>query len=199
MEDYFARLDAVLRITGYAVERVIPEGEWVTIMARGRARFLATGAELELPKVDIMRIRDGRILEFREYYNMPRCSPRSTRPLPVAAANFPSQIPAGGSTRDLGRKHQALQPRIAQHDPSDGLPTTAPLCTRPRHPCSPSAMTVLDGTMLGVALPGIARDLGRLPRRTATWLLNAYQLTVVTTLLPLASLGETAGLPPGSS
>jgi ketosteroid isomerase-like protein len=69
VEEYFAKLDAVLRITGYAVEQVIPEGEWVTIMARGRARFLATGAELELPKVDIMRIRDGRILEFREYYD----------------------------------------------------------------------------------------------------------------------------------
>ena len=51
------------------IEQVIPEGECVTIMAPGRARFLATGAELELPKVDIMRIRDGRILEFREYYD----------------------------------------------------------------------------------------------------------------------------------
>lgn len=53
-------------------------------------------------------------------------------------------------------------------------------------------MTVLDGAMLGVALPGIARDLGVTPA-TATWLLNAYQLTVVATLLPLASLGEIMG------
>jgi DHA2 family multidrug resistance protein-like MFS transporter len=53
-------------------------------------------------------------------------------------------------------------------------------------------MTVLDSSMLGVALPGIARELGISPA-TATWLLNAYQLTVVTTLLPLASLGESIG------
>ncbi|MBX9700142.1 MAG: MFS transporter [Acetobacteraceae bacterium] len=46
--------------------------------------------------------------------------------------------------------------------------------------------------MLGVALPGIARSLDISPA-TATWLLNAYQLTVVTTLLPLASLGESIG------
>ncbi|MBV1796399.1 MFS transporter [Siccirubricoccus sp. G192] len=80
---------------------------------------------------------------------------------------------------------------MTQHDPSDGLPT-------PRRYAAilaillSIAMTVLDGTMLGVALPGIARDLGVSPAR-ATSLLNAYQLTVVTTLLPLASLGETLG------
>ena len=49
--------------------------------------------------------------------------------------------------------------------------------------------------MVNVALPGIARTLGITPAN-ATWLLNAYQLTVVTTLLPLASLGEKLGFRP---
>lgn len=53
-------------------------------------------------------------------------------------------------------------------------------------------MTVLDGTMVNVALPGIAADLGVAPA-TATWLLNAYQLTVVGLLLPMAALGESIG------
>src|SRR3954469_13711325 len=53
-------------------------------------------------------------------------------------------------------------------------------------------ITVLDSSMLNVALPGLARTLGISPA-AATWLLNAYQLTVVTTLLPLASLGEKLG------
>lgn len=57
------------------------------------------------------------------------------------------------------------------------------------------AITVLDSAMVNVALPGIARTLGIAPA-SATWLLNAYQLTVVTTLLPLASLGETLGFRP---
>lgn len=76
-------------------------------------------------------------------------------------------------------------------DPADGLPM-------PRRAFAVTAisaaiaMTVLDGAMLGVALPGIARDLGIEPA-TAVWLLNAYQLTVVATLLPLASLGEIMG------
>lgn len=54
------------------------------------------------------------------------------------------------------------------------------------------AVTVLDSSMINVALPGLARELGVSPA-AATWLLNAYQLTVVTTLLPLASLGEGLG------
>jgi len=54
------------------------------------------------------------------------------------------------------------------------------------------AITVLDSSMVNIALPGIARTLG-IPPASAVWLLNAYQLTVVTMLLPLASLGETIG------
>ncbi|TCZ64512.1 MFS transporter [Roseicella aquatilis] len=57
------------------------------------------------------------------------------------------------------------------------------------------AITVLDSSMVNVALPGIARTLGITPA-AATWLLNAYQLTVVTTLLPLAALGEKLGFRP---
>ena len=53
-------------------------------------------------------------------------------------------------------------------------------------------VTVLDGAMVNIALPGIARDLGIAPA-SATWLLNAYQLTVVSTLLPFAALGEILG------
>lgn len=77
------------------------------------------------------------------------------------------------------------------NDHTDGLPT-------PRRYVAiiailtSIAMTVLDSAMLNVALPGIARDLGISPAR-ATWLLNAYQIAVITTLLPLASLGEILG------
>jgi len=54
------------------------------------------------------------------------------------------------------------------------------------------SITVLDSSMVNIALPGIARNLGITPA-AAVWLLNAYQLTVVTMLLPLASLGEKIG------
>ncbi|HEY0572268.1 MAG TPA: MFS transporter, partial [Enterovirga sp.] len=53
-------------------------------------------------------------------------------------------------------------------------------------------MAVLDGAIANVALPTIARDLGIAPA-DAIWIVNAYQLAVVVSLLPLASLGEIVG------
>jgi len=54
------------------------------------------------------------------------------------------------------------------------------------------AMAVLDGTVVNVALPSVARELDASPA-AAVWVINAYQLVVVTLLLPLASLGERIG------
>lgn len=53
-------------------------------------------------------------------------------------------------------------------------------------------MAVLDGSIVNVALPTIARQLGASPS-AAVWVVNAYQLAVIATLLPLASLGDTIG------
>ena len=53
-------------------------------------------------------------------------------------------------------------------------------------------MAVLDGTVANVALPSIARELGATPA-AAVWIVNAYQLVIVATLLPLAALGERLG------
>ena len=53
-------------------------------------------------------------------------------------------------------------------------------------------MTVLDSAIANVALPVIARDFGARPAESI-WIVNAYQLAVVISLLPLASLGEIIG------
>lgn len=53
-------------------------------------------------------------------------------------------------------------------------------------------MAVLDGSMVNVALPEIARDLNATPARSI-WVINAYQLSVTIALLPLAALGEIIG------
>jgi DHA2 family multidrug resistance protein-like MFS transporter len=50
-------------------------------------------------------------------------------------------------------------------------------------------MAVLDGAIANIALPTIARDLHASPA-TSIWVVNAYQLTITISLLPLASLGE---------
>lgn len=50
-------------------------------------------------------------------------------------------------------------------------------------------MATLDGAIANIALPTIAHDLNASPA-ASIWVVNAYQLAITVTLLPLASLGE---------
>ncbi|MDB5945490.1 MAG: major facilitator superfamily 1 [Ramlibacter sp.] len=54
------------------------------------------------------------------------------------------------------------------------------------------ALSVLDGTVVNLALPGIVRDLASTPSH-AIWVVNAYQLATLALLLPLAALGDMVG------
>lgn len=53
-------------------------------------------------------------------------------------------------------------------------------------------MAVLDGTIVNVALPAIARDL-QVSAAESVWVVNAYQLMIMVSLLPLAALGDILG------
>ncbi len=53
-------------------------------------------------------------------------------------------------------------------------------------------MAVLDSAIANIALPTIARDL-HVSDAASIWVVNAYQLAVTMSLLPLASLGEIVG------
>lgn len=75
--------------------------------------------------------------------------------------------------------------------PGDGLPTPV------RHWAMATvilgiSMSVLDATMVTLALPGIVRDL-QINEADGVWLLNAYQLAVLVLLLPLAMVGDLFG------
>jgi MFS transporter, DHA2 family, multidrug resistance protein len=54
------------------------------------------------------------------------------------------------------------------------------------------ALSVLDSTIVNLALPGIARDL-HAGAAQSIWVVNAYQLAILTMLLPLASIGDLIG------
>lgn len=75
--------------------------------------------------------------------------------------------------------------------PPDGLPT-------PQRYWSAFAiwlaitLAVLDSAVANVALPTIARQFD-VPPSEAIWIVNAYQLAIVVSLLPFASLGEIVG------
>jgi DHA2 family multidrug resistance protein-like MFS transporter len=53
-------------------------------------------------------------------------------------------------------------------------------------------MAVLDSAIVNVALPVLAREL-QVDPATAVWAVNAYQLAITVSLLPLASLGDALG------
>jgi DHA2 family multidrug resistance protein-like MFS transporter len=53
-------------------------------------------------------------------------------------------------------------------------------------------MAVLDGAIVNLALPVLAREL-QVDPATAVWAVNAYQLAITVSLLPLASLGDAVG------
>jgi DHA2 family multidrug resistance protein-like MFS transporter len=53
-------------------------------------------------------------------------------------------------------------------------------------------VSVLDSSIVNIALPTIARQIGASPAQSI-WVINAYQLAVVVSLLPLASLGDIFG------
>ncbi len=54
------------------------------------------------------------------------------------------------------------------------------------------AMSSLDGSIANVALPTMAADLKVTPAQIV-WVVNAVQIAMVATLLPLAALGEIVG------
>src|SRR5260370_2461956 len=53
-------------------------------------------------------------------------------------------------------------------------------------------MSVLDGSIANLALPTLARELD-VSAASSIWVVNAYQLAVTISLLPLAALGEIVG------
>lgn len=53
-------------------------------------------------------------------------------------------------------------------------------------------MAVLDGTLVNIALPSIAQELG-VPGHKAVWVINAYQLAIISTLLSYSSLAARIG------
>ena len=50
-------------------------------------------------------------------------------------------------------------------------------------------MAVLDGNIVNVALPTMSRELAIAPEN-AIWIVNAFQLAVTVSLLPLSALGD---------
>ena len=67
--DYFAALGRVCAVATFEIERVIVDGDWASVLATVRIRFHADGREATYAKVDVLRLADGVVAEFREFYD----------------------------------------------------------------------------------------------------------------------------------
>ncbi len=92
---------------------------------------------------------------------------------------------------DAGDAFSPRQAVPAETGQSDGLPIPARYWAA-ASVCVALFITVLDSSIANVALPTIARDFGARPA-ASIWIVNAYQLAIVVSLLPFASLGEKIG------
>lgn len=64
---YIEALQSVLRIESLKVDQMISSGDQVVVIGNERSRFLANGQAYEMDWVHVNTIRDGKIVEMREY------------------------------------------------------------------------------------------------------------------------------------
>jgi DHA2 family multidrug resistance protein-like MFS transporter len=113
----------------------------------------------------------------------------------LVATSNPSLAPATSHAQPERSAAQRRESREAPTGGDAGQPDGLPV---PRRYWSIAtivlaiSMTVLDSTIANVALPSIARDF-QATNAASIWVVNAYQVAILISLLPLASLGEIVG------
>jgi ketosteroid isomerase-like protein len=53
----------------YVVDEFVAQGDRVVMLGRCAWKHRATGKFVDMPKADVLRLRDGRIVGFMEYYD----------------------------------------------------------------------------------------------------------------------------------
>ncbi len=69
MQRYFDGLIADMEMIHYTVDHYIAEGDMVVALGRTACRVKATGREFDTPKCDVVRMADGKIVSFYEFYD----------------------------------------------------------------------------------------------------------------------------------
>ncbi len=67
--DYLRGLNELMEMVHYTVDEYVAQGDRVVAIGSTAWRNRRTGKEFETPKVDIIRVRDGKIVEFFELYD----------------------------------------------------------------------------------------------------------------------------------
>ena len=68
-ERYFAHLAANWEMVSYEIEDLFEGADRVVVLSRVAFRHRGTGKVAESPKADIFRLRDGKVVEFLEFFD----------------------------------------------------------------------------------------------------------------------------------
>ena len=91
----------------------------------------------------------------------------------------------------------AISETLKSPSPSEGTPSQDGLPTPQRYLAAMAllvviAIGVIDSSITNIALPTISKNLNVLPA-TTVWIINAYTITIIATLLPFSALAEQIG------
>ncbi|HKU95339.1 MAG TPA: nuclear transport factor 2 family protein [Vineibacter sp.] len=66
---YFTRLAEDWEMVHYSPEHYVAQDDWIVMRGRCGWRHRRTGKEVDMPKADFLRLKDGKIVEFHEFYD----------------------------------------------------------------------------------------------------------------------------------
>lgn len=69
VRDYFLRIAADWEVQRFTPEHFLADGDWVVMRGGVAWRHRRTGKVVDTPKADFLRLRDGKIVEFHEFYD----------------------------------------------------------------------------------------------------------------------------------
>ena len=69
VRSYLETLAREWEMQSYTVDDFIAQGDRVVMVGRCAWKHRGTGKHVDTPKADIVRLRDGKIVEFMEYYD----------------------------------------------------------------------------------------------------------------------------------
>ncbi len=83
---YLTELTDAWEMVEHRMDDFIAEGDRVVAIGRVAWRSKANGAVAETPKIDVWRFRDGKAVEFHEFYDTARVYEAAARPASAANA-----------------------------------------------------------------------------------------------------------------
>jgi len=69
VREYLLGLTSTFEMEHYTVERYVCQDDTIVVICSTGWRSKATGRRFDTPKVDVWRVKDGKIIAFFEYYN----------------------------------------------------------------------------------------------------------------------------------